>query len=63
MEIIIKNMHVDKFSNRVGCFKVDRSTVLGNPYPITDKCTRQESIRLYKKWLWAHMVKADIIPN
>ena len=31
---------------------IDRTTIFGNPFPISSYCTREESIKKYRKWIY-----------
>lgn len=46
-QIVVKNKHTYDGPGEL----VDRTTPLGNPFKISDKCTREECIEQYKGWL------------
>jgi hypothetical protein len=51
----IRIVNLRQSNGQPGIVKVDRSTVLGNPFEITPECDRYQSIAQYRVWLWERM--------
>lgn len=46
----IHNMSKEQCPNKPGHFRIDRATALGNPYHISQSCTREQSIKAYESY-------------
>jgi len=63
--IVVRNMHelvkglADELSKALNVFKIDRSSVLGNPFLIGRDGDRSEVIAKYRIWLWSQIRTKD----
>lgn len=59
MTITIVNAHHLKGKQPIKYRTISRPSPLGNPYRISETCTREQAIALYKPWLWQHIKRGS----
>ncbi len=59
--IYIKNLKSNTFKNEPYQFKVDRSSPVGNPFPMKSKLDRDEVCDSFSRYFYAVLIKKDYV--